>query len=83
MGKNTPSDTGHWTAAHSRVDPDSDRRFLYIAFRRGGFFLTVLAILSACPAIVCLALFSGTAFDLVEIVASVFRTRVGGLWRSR
>jgi hypothetical protein len=56
---------------------------LYIAFNRGGFFLTVLAILSACPAIVCLALFFGTALDLLEIVASVFRTRVAGLWHSR
>jgi len=45
--------------------------------------LTVLAILSASPAIVCLALFLGTALDLMEIVASVFRTRVMGMWRSR
>jgi uncharacterized membrane protein YidH (DUF202 family) len=56
---------------------------LYFALYRGGFFLTALAILSASPAIVCLALFLGTAFDLMEIAASVFRTRVGGIWRSR
>jgi hypothetical protein len=56
---------------------------LYFAFNRGGFFLTVLAILSASPAIVCLALFLATVLDLREIVASLFRTRVTGIWRSR
>ena len=56
---------------------------LYFALSRGGFFLTVLAILSASPAIVCLVLFLGTALDIMEIVASVFRTRIAGFWRSR
>jgi len=56
---------------------------LYFAFNRGGFVLTVLAILSASPAIVCLALFLGTALDMMEIIASVYRTRVAGIWRSR
>lgn len=56
---------------------------LYFALNRGGFFLTVLAILSASSAIVCLVLFLGTALDIMEIVASVFRTRIGGFWRSR
>jgi hypothetical protein len=55
---------------------------LYVAFNHAGFLLTVLAILSASPAIVCLALFVGTALDLMEIVASVLRTRVTGIWRS-
>ena len=45
--------------------------------------LTVLAILAASPAIVCLALFLATVLDLMEIVASLFRTRVTGIWRSR
>ena len=56
---------------------------LYVAFNRGGFLLTALAILSASPAIVCLALFLATALDLMEIVASVLRTRVAGIRRSR
>jgi hypothetical protein len=56
---------------------------LYFAFNGGGVFLSVLAILSARPAIVCLALFLGTAFDLLAIAASVFRTRVAGIRRSR
>jgi len=56
---------------------------VYFTFARGGVLLTVLAILSASPAVVCLTLFVGTALDLIEIVASVFRTRVAGIWRSR
>ena len=55
---------------------------LYFTFARGGVLLNVLAILSASPAVVCLALFVGTALGLIEIVASVFRTRVAGIWRS-
>lgn len=56
---------------------------LYFVFNRSGLWLIVLAILSASPAIVCSALFVATALDLMEIVASVFRTRVAGIWRSR
>ena len=56
---------------------------LYFVFNRSGLWLIVLAILSASPAIVCSALFVATALDLMEIVASVFRTRVAGIWRNR
>lgn len=55
---------------------------VYITLARGGVVLTVVALLSASPAIVCLALFAGTVLDLIEIIASVFRTRVTGIWRS-
>jgi hypothetical protein len=55
---------------------------VYVTLARGGFVLTVLTLLSASPAVVCLALFLGTALDLIEIIASVFRTRVAGMWRS-
>jgi len=55
---------------------------LYVAFNHGGYLLTVLAILSASPAIVYLALFVGTALDLMEMVVSVLHTRVTEICRS-
>lgn len=57
--------------------------FLRFVFLRGGFFLTILALLAATPATVSLAFFAATAIDLVEIVASVCRARLGRVWRMR
>ena len=56
---------------------------VYLTVASGGVALTVLALLSASPAVVCLALFAATALDLLEIIASVFRTRVARIWRSQ
>ena len=72
-GENKSSEAEFRPAGSSRLMLSAIGALVYFTFARGGVLLTVLAILSASPAVVCLALFVGTALDLIEIVASVFR----------
>ena len=83
MGENTPFESGYWLLTILDLILAPMCALLYVAFNRGGFLLTVLAILSASLAIVCSVLFLGTVLELMEVFVSVFRTRVTEIWRPR